>query len=117
MKNAYQDGRVLDLKLAAAVESGGVISQGKILAIAVSKGAIGDTVAGHVEGVFRLPKLGTAVIAAGDPVTWDINPGRVIVAGATAGDVAGIGYAVEAAGNGVATVLVRLTPGTATITA
>lgn len=116
MKNAYQDGRVLDVTLTAAVESGGVVSKGKLFGIAVSKGAIGDTIAVHVEGVFRLAKLGTAVIAAGDAVTWDVAPGQVIVAAATAGDVAGIGYAAAAAGNGTSDVLVRLTPGTASIT-
>ena len=111
MKNQYQDGRVLDITLEAPVESGGVITKGRLLAIAVSKGAIGDTIAAHVEGVFALPKLNTAVINVGDPVTWDISPGRVIVSGATTGDVENFGYAVRAAGNGTTEVLVRLTPG------
>ncbi|HDS1834374.1 TPA: DUF2190 family protein [Stenotrophomonas maltophilia] len=111
MKNAHQDGRVLDVTLEAAVESGGVVTKGRMLGIAVSKGAIGDTIAVHVEGVFRLPKLNTAVIAVGDPVTWDVNPGRVIVASAATGDVENFGYAVDAAGNGATEVLVRLCPG------
>jgi predicted RecA/RadA family phage recombinase len=111
MKNAYQDGRVLDVTLAANVASGGVVAQGRLLGVAVTSGTTGDVVAVHVEGVFRLPKLNTAVIAAGDAVTWDVNPGRVIVASAATGDVENFGYAVEAAGNGTTEVLVRLCPG------
>lgn len=111
MKNAYQDGRVLDVELATAVASGGVVVKGGILGVAVTSGAPGDIVATHVEGVFRLPKLNTANIAQGDWVTWDINPGRVIVASPAAGDIEGFGYAVEAAGNGTTDVLVRLCPG------
>lgn len=111
MKNGYQDGRVLDVTLGAAVTSGSVVSQGRLLGIAVTNGAVGDTIAVHVEGVFRLPKLGTAVINTGDPVHWDVSPGRVIVASTTTGDVENFGYAVESAGNGSTEVLVRLCPG------
>lgn len=111
MKNAYQDGRMLDVLLTADVASGGVVAQGRLLGVAVTNGKAGDTIAVHVEGVFRLPKLGTAAIAAGDTLTWDINPGRVIVASAATGDVENFGYAVEAAGNGATEVLVRLCPG------
>jgi len=111
MKNFHQDGRVLDVTLAADVASGGIVSQGRLFGVAVTNGKTGDVVAVHVEGVVRLPKLGTAVIAAGDPLTWDVNPGRVIVASAATGDVENFGYAVEAAGNGTTEVLVRLCPG------
>ncbi|KTF31792.1 DUF2190 family protein [Xanthomonas vesicatoria] len=114
MKNAYQDGRVLDVTLTAAVTSGGVIAAGKLVAIAVTDGAIGDTVAAHVEGVFALPKLPAAVFAVGAAVNWDIDAKQAIAAAGGAGDTNNIGYAIEAAGNGAATVLVRLTPGTAT---
>lgn len=112
MKNAHQDGRVLDVTLAAPVVSGGVVAIGKLIGIAVTDGDTGDTIAVHVEGVFRLPKLATAVFAVGTPVNWDAAPGQAIVAAGAAGDFNGIGYAVQAAGNGATTVLVRLTPGT-----
>ncbi|MGV7193726.1 DUF2190 family protein [Xanthomonas axonopodis] len=114
MKNAYQDGRVLDVTLTAAVTSGGVIAAGKLVAIAVTDGAIGDTIAAHVEGVFALPKLPAAVFALGASVNWDADAKQAIAAAGGAGDTNNIGYAIEAAGNGAATVLVRLTPGTAT---
>ncbi|PPT44525.1 hypothetical protein XarbCFBP8132_00480 [Xanthomonas arboricola] len=114
MKNAYQDGRVLDVTLAAAVSSGGVIADGKLVAIAVTDGAIGDTIAAHVEGVFALPKLPAAVFARGASVNWDTDTKQAISAAGGAGDTNNIGYAIEAAANGTVTVLVRLTPGTAT---
>ena len=111
MKNAYQDGRVLDVTLAADVASGGVIAQGRLLGIAVTAGKTGDKVAAHVEGVFRLPKLNTAVIAAGAPVHWDVSASQIIVAATATGDLENFGYAVETVGNPSTTVLVRLTPG------
>lgn len=114
MKNAHQDGRVLDVTLAAAVISGGVVASNKLVGIAVTSGAAGDTIAVHVEGVFRLPKLGTAVFAVGTPVNWDTDNNRAIAAAGGAGDTNAIGYAVAAAVNGSTEVLVRLTPGTAT---
>lgn len=111
MKNAYQDGRVLDVTLSADAASGDVVTAGRMFGIAVTNGKNGDTIAAHVEGVFRLPKLGTAVITAGAPLTWDVSAKQVIVASAATGDVENFGYAVEAAGNGTADVLVRLCPG------
>ncbi len=117
MKNAYQDGRVLDLVLTAAVNSGEVIVQNKIIAVAVTDGAIGDTIAAHVEGVFRLKKASAAVFAAGTPVNWDTDNKQAISAAGSTGDSDAIGYAVAAAGNGTTEVLVRLTPGTAALVA
>jgi predicted RecA/RadA family phage recombinase len=112
MKNAYQDGRVIDVTLAAAVASGGVVTKGRrLLGVAVMAGRSGDVVPCHVEGVFSLPKLNTAVIAEGDAVTWSDGLGRVIVASAAVGDIEHFGYAVAAAGNGTTEVLVRLCPG------
>lgn len=111
MKNAFQDGRVLDVTLAAAVESGGVVSAGRLFGIAVMTGAIGDTIGVHVEGVFALPKLEAADIAAGDPVTWDVSAGQVIVASAATGDIENFGYAIADADNTATEVLVRLCPG------
>lgn len=113
MKNAHQDGRVLDVVLDKAVKSGGVVAKGKLFGVAVTDGGIGDRIAVHVEGVFRLPKLATAVVANGAAVNWSGADERVIVAAGGATDFNGFGYAVEAAANGDAEVLVRLTPGTA----
>jgi predicted RecA/RadA family phage recombinase len=57
------------------------------------------------EGVFDLPKLASAVIAAGDAVAWDDTAKRV---NAPATGRYPIGIAIEAAGNRVAIVRVRL---------
>ena len=111
MKNAHQDGRVLNVTLTADVASGGVISKGRLFAIAVTNGKNGETIPGIVEGVFRLPKLSTAVIADGASVTWDVSASQIIVASAATGDVETFGYCTEAAGNGTTEVAVRLCPG------
>lgn len=113
MKNAHQDGRVLDVVLDEAVKSGGVVAKGKLFGIAVTDGAIGDRIAVCVEGVFRLPKLPSAVVADGVAVNWSSDAGQVITAAGGATDFNGFGYAVEPAANGDVDVLVRLTPGTA----
>lgn len=113
MKNAHQDGRVLDVVLDAVVKSGGVVAKGKLFGIAVTDGAVGDLIAVHVEGVFRLPKLSTAVFEQGEAVNWSSAGNHVIEAAGGASDVNSFGYAVSAAPNGAAEVLVRLTPGTA----
>ena len=113
MKNAHQDGRVLDVTLTEAVKSGGVIVQGKLVAVAVTDGQPGDTIAAHVEGVFRLPKLAAAAFSAGGSVNWDTPNGLAISAAAGADQVGDIGYAVADADAGGAEVLVRLTPGSA----
>lgn len=113
MKNVHQDGRVLDVTLTAAVSSGGVVAIGKLVGIAVTDGAIGDTIAVHVEGVFQLPKLAAAVFARGAAVNWDADGAQAIVAAGGVGDFNAIGYAVEPAAANATTVLVRLTPGTA----
>ena len=57
MKNAHQDGRVLDVTLAADIKSGELVVQGKLVAVAVTDGKVGEIIATHVEGVFELPKL------------------------------------------------------------
>ena len=41
MKNAHQDGRVLDVTLAADIKSGELVVQGKLVAVAVTDGKAG----------------------------------------------------------------------------
>lgn len=113
MKNAHQDGRVLDVTLTTAVKSGDLVVEGKLVGVAVTDGAIGDVVATHVEGVFELPKLAAAAFAVGDTVNWDTAGKHAIAADAGADQVGGIGYAVYAAEADATTVFVRLTPGSA----
>lgn len=113
MKNAHQDGRVLDVTLVADIKSGELVVQGKLVAVAVTDGKAGEIIATHVEGVFEVPKLPAAVFAAGAAVNWDTAAGHAIAAAAGADQVADIGFAVYPAEAGALTVFVRLTPGSA----
>lgn len=63
--------------------------------------------------MYELPKLASAVIAAGDRVAWDDTAKEV---NAPATGRYPIGTAIEAAGNGITTVPVRL-DGIATVAA
>jgi predicted RecA/RadA family phage recombinase len=111
MKNAYQDGRVIDVTLTAAVASGGVVIKDRLFGVAVVAGTPGDVVPCHVEGVFSLPKLSTDVIGEGQAVIWRVNPGHAVpFSSALVGDIENVGYAVAAAGNPSTEVLVRLCP-------
>ncbi len=113
MKNAHQDGRVLDVTLAADIKSGELVVQGKLVAVAVTDGKAGEIIATHVEGVFELPKLPAAVFTAGTAVNWDTETRHAIAGAAGADQVADIGFAVYPAEAGALTVFVRLTPGSA----
>ena len=113
MKNAYQDGRVLDLTLTSDAKSGELLVEGKLVGVAVTDGKVGDLIAAHVEGVFLLPKLPAAAFAVGAQVNWDTAAKHAISIEAVADQLANIGFAVEAAGADDTNVLVRLTPGTA----
>jgi len=111
MKNNHQDGRVIDVVLAADVASGDVVTKGRLFAIAVTNGKTGDVIAGAVEGVFELPKpVGTA-IAQGAALSWDVSAGQVITAGAEGGDIENFGFAAEASDAPAGTVYARLCPG------
>ena len=71
-----------------------------------------------ISGAFRLAKVSAAVIKAGESVDWDVSGLAVDDNQMTAasGDVSNFGVALEDAGNGVLTVLVRLLPGVGTKT-
>lgn len=114
MKNAHQDGRVLDVTLTAPAKSGELVIEGKLVGVAVTDGAVGDVIATHVEGVFELPKLPAAAFEVGATVNWDTANKRAIAAAAGADQLGDIGFAVYAAEAAATTVFVRLTPGTAT---
>lgn len=90
---------------------------GTLLAIPVTDAAAGEDVAVQIERAFTLPKLSTAVIAAGDKVIWDVSAGQAIVASAATGDLNNFGVAIAAAGNGTTTCVVKLTPGSGSVQA
>lgn len=91
--------------------AGSVVVIGGLLGVLINDVAAGATGMAMVEGVHAgLPKVSGAVIAAGERVLWDVSAGAFDDAAATpaSGDVSGAATAWEAAGNGVATVAVKL---------
>lgn len=106
MKNFIQSGHHIDITApAGGVSSGDGVIVGSLFGIATTDAAEGETVLLTTTGVFDLPKLASAVIAAGDRVAWDVTAGQVNLPGTGRFP---IGIAIAAAGNGVAVVRVRL---------
>ena len=102
-----------------AVVSGQVVVVGQTLGVAlvdIANGAAGSVA---IEGVFSVPKVSSAVIAAGESLTWDVSIAAFDDNGATpaTGSITGPpAIAIEAAGAGVTTLKVKFTgvPGTVT---
>lgn len=103
----------------SAVSAGDVVVIGKILGVALVDIANGASGSVAISGVFTCPKVSGAVIAQGENLTWDVSAGAFDDNAATpaTGDVTGApAVAMEAAGNGVTSLDVKLTgvPGTVT---
>lgn len=106
MKNYLQNGHILRVTTpAGGIASGDALIVGSIFGIAAYTSAEGEPVELSTTGVFQLPKASTAVLAIGARVAWD-NTAKEVTAPA-AGRFP-IGVAVEAAGNGITSVAVRL---------
>lgn len=106
MKNYIQPGATITaVAPAGGIASGAGMLYGGLFGIAATTAAAGTEVEIDTTGVFDLPKLSTAVIAAGGKVSWDAVNSRCDVPGS---GLYPIGVAIAAAGNGVATVRVRL---------
>jgi predicted RecA/RadA family phage recombinase len=106
MKNYIQEGRMITVAApVGGVSSGDGVLIGALFGVATKTAAAGETVPLATDGVFDLPKLTSAVISAGDAVAWDDTAKQV---NAPATGRYPIGIAIEAAGNGLATVRVRL---------
>jgi predicted RecA/RadA family phage recombinase len=117
--NYIQPGKVIPYTAAAAKAAGSVVVIGQILGVLQAALGIGETGNAQIEGVFEVPKVSAAVIAAGESLVWDVSAGAFDdnLATPAAGDVSGpAAIAFEAAGNGVTTMLVKFTsvPGTVT---
>ncbi len=116
--NYVQDGTVMPFTASGAVSSGDPVVIGGLLGVALAD--VADTEVGQasIEGVFSLPKVSAAVIAAGERVQWDVSATGIEDAAATpaTGDLVNVGIAMEAAGNGVTTIAVKLNVSGATIT-
>ena len=116
--NYGQHGDVIDwTNGGTAVSSGDPVVIGSngdadigIALVDIANGATGSVAR---VGVYAVPKVSAAVIAAGERVMWDSSAGAFDDNAATAGsgDVVEGAVAIEAAGNGVTTIDVALNPG------
>lgn len=105
MKNFIQDGKTIEYKVAGtAIKSGEVRVIGDVAGVAVTDGAVDETVVLNVTGVYELAK-GAGAITQGQKV-YAADDGSGIVA--TAEDNKAVGCAWEAADAGDTTVLVKL---------
>lgn len=119
MKNTVQAGNVIPFTAGATTISGQVVRIGNLLGVSTADVANGAAGLASIDGVFTVPKVSAAVIAAGESLTWDASAAAFDDNAATpaAGDVTGAAaVAFEAAGNGVTSLAVRFTgvPGTVT---
>ena len=117
--NYIQPGEVIDFTAGSTIASGAVVAIGQMLGVALGDIANGATGSVQIQGVFEVPKVSGAVIAAGESLVWDVSAGAFDdnLATPASGDISGPpAVAVEAAGNGVTVINVRFTgvPGTKT---
>ena len=106
MKNYLQNGHIVRVTTpAGGIASGDALIVGSIFGIAAYSSAEGDPVEFSTTGVFQLPKASAAVLTVGARVEWDNTAKEVTT---PASGLFPIGVAVEAVGNGVTSVAVRL---------
>lgn len=118
MQNFVQDGSTIDYTNGgSAISSGDVVVVGQSIGIAVGDIANGETGVLSIEGVYDVAKVSAAVIAQGESVIWDASASAFDDNAATpaTGDVSGCCVAMEAAGNGVTTISVKLNCGVGTV--
>ena len=108
-KNYVQEGDVIDYANASGstITSGTPVLIGARLGVALADIANGATGSVQVEGVFTIAKLGTDNVAAGALLYCD-NTNKRLTATASGNTLAG--FAVAAAGSGVASVNIKINP-------
>ena len=106
MRNYIQNGHIVRVTTpAGGIASGDALIAGSIFGIAAYSAAEGDPLELATTGVYKLPKASAAVLTVGARVAWDNTAKQVTTPAAGRFP---IGVAVEAAGNGVTSVAVRL---------
>jgi predicted RecA/RadA family phage recombinase len=114
MRNFIQRGDMITVTApAGGLASGQGVLVGNLFGVAAKAAGEDESVEIATVGVYELPKLASAVIAAGARVAWDDTAKQVVLPGT---GMVPIGIATVAAGNGVASIRVRL-DGVATQTA
>ncbi len=106
MQNYILNGHLVRVTApAGGIASGDALIVGNIFGIAAYSSAEGDPVELSTTGVFQLSKASAAALAVGARVAWD-SPAKEVTT--LAAGRFPIGVAVEAAGNSVTSVAVRL---------
>ncbi|MBX6321994.1 MAG: DUF2190 family protein [Rhodospirillaceae bacterium] len=106
MKTFIQNGDVITVTApTGGVSSGDGVIVGSLFGVAAFTAAEGENVEIATTGVYELPKDPTAVIAAGAQVAWDTSAKQIDLPDT---GFYPVGIAIEAAGNGITTVRVRL---------
>lgn len=106
MAKFIQDGKTIDFLASANITAGGVVVIGNsIVGVAPRDVASGATGALDINGVFQFPKDSATSISAGASVYW--NATSSVITTVASGGVAA-GKAIEAAGSGTVTALVKL---------
>ena len=100
----WQRGETIDYTATKAVSNGDVVDLATRIGVAGNDIAANETGAVHVVGVFEIPKA-TGEITLGATVYWDKIAKSITT---TSGSNTPAGWAVAAAKNGDATVLVKL---------
>jgi predicted RecA/RadA family phage recombinase len=101
----------------STITAGTVLRIGQLMAVALVDIAASATGTVAIEGVWEVPKVSGAVIARGESVIWDASAAAFDDNAATpaTGDVSGCCVAMEAAGNGVTVIDVKLNVGVGTV--
>jgi predicted RecA/RadA family phage recombinase len=106
MKNFIQRGDMITVTApTGGVTSGQGVLVSNLFGVTATTAVEGESVEIATVGVYELPKLASAVIAAGVRVAWDDTAKQVVLPGT---GMVPIGIAMVAAGNGIAIVRVRL---------
>lgn len=107
MKNYIEQGKTIDYNVVdAGVTSGEMVVVGDIVGVAVTNGAIGDTITLATDGVFELPK-GSGAILQGKKAFVNVTEGVKTIIGTATGNTF-IGYVWATAAAADTTVAVKL---------
>lgn len=107
MKVYKQEGEILSVAAPYARASGEAMKVGSLFLVAEKALANGEVGAAAREGVYSIKKLSTAVVTVGAKLNWNDTNKELQL---TTSDLDGVATAVEAAGNGVTSVVCVLTP-------
>lgn len=112
-----QPGNVVEFLAGANIAAGDVVLVGNVLGVATQDIAKDTSGPVQITGVFVCPKVSGAVIAQGEPVTWDDSAAAFDdkSASPSTGDVTGgSAFAWTNSGDGETTIQIRFTgvPGT-----